>query len=119
MKVAVLVKQIPQLSEVTVGAKGPEWPESSLIINPFDEYAVEEAVRLKERIGGKVTVISMGPPQAESALRETLSRGTAEAILISDRAFAGADTLATAYTLSMAIRKIDEYDFLVSNSTKF
>ncbi|MDI6640848.1 MAG: electron transfer flavoprotein subunit beta/FixA family protein, partial [Elusimicrobiota bacterium] len=78
------------------------------IINPFDEYAIEEAVRIKERLGegSKVTVISMGPPQAEQALRDALSRGCDEAILISDKSFAGADTLATSYTLSQAIRKI-------------
>ena len=67
-------------------------------------------MRLKEKYGGKVTVISMGPPQAESALRECLSLGADEAILLSDRAFAGADTLATSYTLSRTIAKIAEAD---------
>jgi electron transfer flavoprotein beta subunit len=76
------------------------------ICNPYDLVATEAAVRLTEKYGGKVTVISMGPPQAESALRECLALGANEAILLSDRAFAGADTLATSYTLARTIDKI-------------
>jgi electron transfer flavoprotein beta subunit len=76
------------------------------ICNPYDLVGVEAAVRLVEEHGGKVTVISMGPPQAESALRECLSLGANDACLLSDRAFAGADTLATSYTLSQAVRKL-------------
>ena len=72
--------------------------------------AAEAAVRLTEKYGGKVTIITMGPPQAESALRECLALGADEAILLSDRAFAGADTLATSYTLSQAISSIDAED---------
>jgi len=83
------------------------------IINPFDEFAIEEAVRLKERTGGKTTVITMGPPQAENALREAIGRGIDNAILISDRAFAGADTWATSYTLASAIKKIGDYDLII------
>jgi len=79
------------------------------IINPFDEYAIEEGVRLKERTGGKVIVVTMGPPQAESALREAISRGADEAVLVSDRAFGGADTLATSYALASAIKAIGDY----------
>jgi electron transfer flavoprotein beta subunit len=80
------------------------------ISNPYDLVATEAGVQLVERYGGKVTVISMGPPQTESALRECLSLGAAEAILLSDRAFAGADTLATSYTLARAISKISATD---------
>lgn len=109
MNIIVCIKQVPATTNVQIdestGTLKREGVES--IINPFDEYAIEEAVRIKERSGkGKVTVISMGPPQAEQALREALSRGCDEAILISDKSFAGADTLSTSYTLSQAIRKI-------------
>jgi electron transfer flavoprotein beta subunit len=79
------------------------------IINPFDMYAIEEAVRLKEKLGGKATAITMGPPQAENALREAISLGIDQGILISDRAFAGSDTWTTSYTLALALRKIGDY----------
>src|SRR3989339_1985114 len=102
MNFIVSIKQVPATTNVQInsdtGTLKREGVES--IINPFDEYAIEEAVRLKERTGGRVTVITMGPPQAETALREALSRGCNDAILLSDRAFAGADTLATSYALS-------------------
>jgi electron transfer flavoprotein beta subunit len=78
------------------------------IINPYDLFALEEALRLKDRVGGKVTVITMGPPQAETALRKALSFGADDAILITDKAFAGADSLATSYALAAALRKIAE-----------
>ena len=80
------------------------------ICNPYDLVAAEAAVRLAEKHGGKVTVITMGPPQAESALMECLALGADRAILLSDRAFAGADTLATSYTLSQAISRINADD---------
>jgi electron transfer flavoprotein beta subunit len=76
-------------------------------------YAIEEALRMKARLGGTVTVLTMGPPQAETALREALSMGADEAILVSDRAFAGSDTWATSYTLAMAIKKIADYGVIV------
>jgi len=83
------------------------------IINPYDTYAIEEAVRLCEKMGGKVTALTMGPPQAESALREAISMGVNDAILISDPIFAGSDTWATSYTLSMALRKIADYSLIL------
>ena len=83
------------------------------IINPFDTYAIEEAVRLKERFGGKTTVISMGPPQAEEALREAMAMGLDEAVLLTDRAFAGSDTLATSYIVSCAIEKLTPFDLIL------
>jgi len=87
------------------------------IINPEDKNAIEEALRLKRSsVDGEVTVLSMGPLQAESTLREALSMGVDRAILVSDRAFAGADTLATSYTLSMAIKKIERYDLILCGS---
>jgi electron transfer flavoprotein beta subunit len=83
------------------------------IMNPFDRHAVEEGVRLKEQYGGTVTVVSMGPPQAEAVLREAVSCGADEAVLVSDRAFAGADTWATTYTLSKAIEKNGPFDLII------
>jgi electron transfer flavoprotein beta subunit len=76
-------------------------------------YAIEEALRLKGKLGGKVTALSMGPPQAEAALREAISMGVDEGILVTDRAFAGSDTWATSYTLAMALRKIGSVDVVL------
>jgi len=84
------------------------------ILNPFDEYAVEEAVRLKERFPDvKTYVMTMGPPQAEVMLRECLARGIDNAVLVSDRAFAGADTLATSNTLAAAAGKIEDFSLII------
>jgi electron transfer flavoprotein beta subunit len=83
------------------------------IVNPFDEYAVEEAIRIREKHGGRVTIITMGPAQAIDALIKCLSIGADDAILLSDRAFAGSDTLATSYTLAAAIRKIGRFDLIL------
>jgi len=82
-------------------------------MNPFDRHALEEWVRLKERFGGTVVALSMGPPQAQEMLKEAISCGADEAVLVSDRAFAGADTWATTYTLSMAINKIGACDLII------
>lgn len=115
MNVIVCIKQVPNTTDVKIDPKTNtlirEGVES--IINPFDTYAIEEGIRLKERFGGKVVVISMGPPQAEAALKEAVSLGCDEAILISDRAFAGSDTWATSYTLSQAIKKIGLFDLIL------
>ncbi|MDR1418060.1 MAG: electron transfer flavoprotein subunit beta/FixA family protein [Endomicrobium sp.] len=115
MNIIVCIKQVPNTTNVQIdpqtGRLKREGVES--IINPYDEYAIEEGVQLREKFGGKVTVITMGPPQAESALREAIARGADEAILISDKAFGGADTLATSYTLSKAIETIDDYNIII------
>jgi len=107
MNIIVCLKQVPGTTEVKIDPQTNTLIRQGIenIINPFDTYALEEGVRLKERHGGKVTAITMGPPQADAALREAVSLGADEVILLSDRAFAGADTWATAYTLSQAIRK--------------
>lgn len=111
MRICVCIKQVPATTEVKfdpeTNALIREGVESQ--INPFDLYALEEAVRVKEREGGEstVTVISMGPPQAEEALREAISLGADDAILLSDRAFRGADTWATSYALARALAKIE------------
>jgi len=115
MHFLVCIKQVPATTSVQIdsrtGTLKREGVES--IINPFDEYAIEEGIRLKERVGGKVTVITMGPPQAESALREALSRGCDDAILVSDRAFAGADTWATSYTLAQSAKLLGDVDLII------
>jgi electron transfer flavoprotein beta subunit len=83
------------------------------VLNLTDKHALEAALQLKEQYGGHSTALSMGPPQAEEALREALSMGIDRAILLSDKAFAGADTLSTAYTLSLAAKKIGSYDLIL------
>jgi electron transfer flavoprotein beta subunit len=115
MNVVVFLKQVPGTTQVKIDPETNTLIREGIenIINPFDTYAIEEGVRLRERFGGKVTVISMGPPQAEAALREAVSLGADEGILLSDRAFAGADTWATSYTLSMALRKLEQYDIVI------
>jgi electron transfer flavoprotein beta subunit len=102
------LKQVPDTAEVKIDPQTNTLIRSGVesIPNPFDLVALEAAVRLKEQYGGRVTVLSMGPPQAEVALREAISIGADEAILLSDRAFAGADTLATSYTLARAIERV-------------
>jgi len=115
MNIVVCLKQVPGTTEVKIDPATNTLIRQGIenIINPFDTYALEEGVRLKEKHGGKVAVITMGPPQADAALREAISLGADEAILLSDRAFAGADTWATSYTLSKAIAKIEKYDLII------
>lgn len=115
MRYVVCVKQVPETTDVKINPETHTLMREGVaaIINPFDMYAIEEALRLKARTGGTVTVISMGPPQADSALREAIAMGADEAILVSDRAFAGSDTWATSYTLAMAIRKMGDYKVIL------
>ncbi len=110
MNIIVCIKQVPETTEVRINPETNTLIRDGVksIINPFDVYAIEEGVRLKEKFGGKTTVITMGPAQAETALREAISMGIDEGVLISDRAFAGSDTWATSYTLSCAIKKISK-----------
>ncbi len=115
MEIIVCIKQVPESTEVKINPQTKTLVRESVkgIINPFDMYAIEEALRLKEKLGGKVTALSMGPPQAEESLREAISLGVDEAILLSDKSFAGADTLATAYTLAQAIKRISQFDLII------
>ncbi len=108
MHIVVCVKQVPDTTEVRIDPKTNTLVREGVpsIINPYDAHAVEEAVRLKEQYGGSVTVISMGPPQAKDVLKRAIGVGADRAILISDRAFAGSDTLATSYVLTKAIEKL-------------
>ena len=115
MNILVCVKQVPDAKDVrldpvtnTLAREGVE-----SIMNPFDRHALEEAVAIKEQHGGKVTVITMGPPQAENVLREALSCGADDGVLISDRAFAGADTWATSYTLARAVKTLGQFDLIL------
>ena len=115
MNIVVCIKQVPDTTDVRIDPATNTLIREGVpsIINPFDMYAIEEALRLREKLGGKVTVISMGPPQVIDALREAISMGVDDAVLLSDRAFAGADTWATSYTLSMGIRKMGGADVIL------
>ena len=116
MNIIVTVKQVPNTHEVKIDPKTGTLIREGVpsIINPEDKNAIEEALRIKEEHDDvEVTALSMGPAQAETALRETLSMGVDRAILLSDRAFAGADTLATSYILAVAIKKIKKCDLIL------
>lgn len=106
----VCIKQVPDATEVRIDPKTNTLIREGIpsIVNPYDLHAVEAAVQLRERFGGRVTVISMGPPQAAEALQKCIAQGADEAILLTDRAFAGADTLATSYVLAQAIHKLNQ-----------
>ena len=107
MKIICLVKQVPQPGAISFDEETKTLRREGvpLELNPFDRFAVQHAVTLRERVGGEVVTLTMGPPQAEEALRETLELGADRAILLSDRAFAVADTLGTSRTLALALRK--------------
>jgi len=113
MNIIVCIKQVPDTTEVKIDPVKGTLIRNGVpsIINPDDMNALEEALRIKDNHGAKVTVITMGPPQAENALREALAMGADEAVLITDRAFAGADTLATSRVLAAAVKKF-EYDIV-------
>jgi electron transfer flavoprotein beta subunit len=114
MNIIVCIKQVPETTDVRIDPNTNTLIREGVtsIINPFDTYAIEEGVRLKERFGGKVIALTMGPPQAEMALRKAISVGADEGILLSDKAFAGSDTLATSYTLAKGIKKIGNFDVI-------
>lgn len=113
MDIVVCIKQVPEIAEVKIDPETGTLVREGVpsIVNPFDEIAVEEAVRIKERLGAAVTVVTMGPPQARDALLKCLAMGADKAVLITDKAFAGADTWATAHTLSQVIKKMP-YDMV-------
>jgi electron transfer flavoprotein beta subunit len=116
VNIVVCIKQVPGTTKVKINPDTGTLIRDGVeaVINPFDEYAIEEALRIKERVGNAtVKVISMGPPQAEDALRTALSLGADEAFLISDKAFAGADTWATSYTLSLGIKHLGKTDLVI------
>lgn len=110
MHILVCVKQVPDTTEIKMDPKTNTLDRSSAptIINPYDAHAVEEAVKIKNEFGGKVSIISMGPPQAEEVIKKCIEMGADEGYLLSDRAFAGSDTLSTSYILAMGVKKIME-----------
>ena len=115
MHIVVCVKQVPDTANVRINPETNTLMREGVesIMNPFDEYALEEALKLKDTHGAHVTVITMGPPQAGIILRDAMARGADDAVLLTDRAVAGADTLATSYILSLAIKKLNEKPDLV------
>ncbi len=115
MDIIVCIKQVPETAEVKINPETNTLIREGVpsIVNPFDENAVEAALKLREKHGGTVTVITMGPPQAAEALKTTIAMGVDEVLLISDRAFAGSDTWATSYALSRTIKKIGAFDLIL------
>ncbi len=115
MNILVCIKQVPASNKVEVdsvtGVLKREGAQSKL--NPYDLYALEAALRLRERHGGRVAVLSMGPPQAETIIREAYAMGADEGALISDRRFGGADVLATSYTLAQGAKRMGDFDLIL------
>lgn len=116
MKILVLIKQVPDMEKVRFDREKGRIDRSSAgtEINPFDLNALEAALQISENIGAKVTAITMGPPQAEEALREAIARGADDGILLTDMKFGGSDVKATSSILSAAIKKIGEYDLIIA-----
>lgn len=115
MRILVTVKYVPDTDEIRIDEVTGTMVREGIpgIINPMDMYAIEAALQIRERYTGEIIAISMGPPQAEKALREALSMGVDKAFLLTDSRFAGADTWATAYTLSYAARKLGPFDLII------
>jgi electron transfer flavoprotein beta subunit len=115
MNIIVCIKQVPDTLEVGVNAETNTLIRQGVesVINPFDLNGIEQGLRLKEQFGGTVTVLSMGPPQVADTLREAISMGADRAVMLSDISFAGADTLATSYTLARAVKKIGRFDLVI------
>jgi electron transfer flavoprotein beta subunit len=110
MHIVVCMKQVPDSAQIRVHPVTNTIMRQGVptIINPYDLYAIEEAMRLRDRFGGEVTVLTMGPPMAEESLRKALAFGADRAVLLTDRAFAGSDTLATSFALASALTKIGQ-----------
>lgn len=108
MKIIVCIKQVPDTAEVRINPETGTLIREGVpsIINPYDTHAIEAGLQIREKVGGNLAIITMGPPQAEAALRDAISMGADDAVLLTDKAFAGSDTWATSYTLSKAIEKL-------------
>lgn len=115
MRIIVCIKQVPDTDQMKFDKETYSLIRDGVpfVINPFDENALESALQIKEQYGGEVIVISMGPPQVAESLRHAIGMGADRAILLSDRRFALADTLATSYTLATAIKKIGDFDLVL------
>lgn len=114
MNIIVCMKQVPSSNEVRLHpvTKTIIRDGNASVINPFDSAALEQAVQIREQLGGHVTALSMGIPDTQFLLQDAISRGADQALLLTDRAFAGADTLATSYTLSLGVEKIGKFDLI-------
>ncbi len=112
LNIVVCVKQVPDTAATLKvdEQSSVSWGDAALVINPWDEYAIEEAIRIKEKHGGKVIVLSLGPEQSKEALKQAVAMGCDEAHLISDPAFEGSDALATTYILAQAIKQLGNVD---------
>ncbi len=110
MHILVCIKQVPDSAQIRINPVTQTIMRQGVptIINPYDLFSLEEALRLRDSLGGEVTVLTMGPPMAADSLRKSLAIGADRAVLLTDRSFAGSDTLATSYALAQAIRKIGE-----------
>jgi electron transfer flavoprotein beta subunit len=115
MRIVVCIKQVPATNDAKIDPETKRIVREGIkaIMNPFDNYAVEEGVQLREKFGGEVIILSMGPDKAMLALREAISVGADRAVLLSDRAFGGSDTWATSYALARAIEKIGDVDLVI------
>lgn len=115
MNIVVCIKQVPGTTQVKINPETGTLIRDGVeaVVNPFDEYAIEEAIRIREKVGGVVKVVTMGPPQADSVLRSAIAMGADEGYLITDRAFAGSDTWATSYTLSSGIKTLGQIDLII------
>ncbi len=115
MRILVPLKYVPDTDEIKIDEATGTMIREGIpgIINPLDLYAVEKALQLKDKHNGEIVALSMGPPAAEEALREALSMGVDQAVLLTDRCFAGSDTWATAHTLSRAAQKLGHFDLIL------
>jgi electron transfer flavoprotein beta subunit len=115
MRIAVCIKQVPETKSVKMDEKTGTVIRKGVqsIVNPLDLYAIEAALNLKEQHGAETIAVTMGPPQAEEALREAVAMGLDKAVLLSDRAYAGSDTWATAFILAEALKKLGDFDLIL------
>lgn len=115
MNIVVCIKQVPGTSKVNIDPKTGVLIRSGIDtkMNPYDLFALETALKIKEEKGGTIKVISMGPPQATDVIKEAYMMGADQGVLLSDKSFAGADVLATSYTLSQGIEKLKPYDLII------
>ena len=115
MEILVCIKQVPDTTEIRIDPETNTLIRTGVpsIMNPFDAYAVEQALQLKEMTDGRVTVVTMGPPQAKSILGDALAMGVDDAYLVTDRKFGGSDTLATSYILASVARKLGPFDVIL------
>ena len=115
MKILVCIKQVPGTTQVEIDEKTGTLKRDGVPakMNPFDLYAIETALRMKAGNGAEVTVLTMGPPQCESVVREAFMMGADKGVIMSDRAFGGADVLMTSFTLAQGAKKTGPYDLVI------